>query len=40
MSSNTVVEFATELKKTPEVLLEQLKSAGVVKTASSDVLTE
>ena len=40
MSSNTVVEFATELKKTPEVLLEQLKSAGVVKTAPSDVLTE
>ena len=40
MSSNTVVEFANELKKTPEVLLEQLKSAGVVKTASSDVLTE
>jgi len=40
MSSNTVAEFASELKKTPEVLLEQLKSAGVVKAASSDALTE
>ncbi len=40
MSSNTVAEFASELKKTPEILLDQLKSAGVVKSASSDVLTE
>ncbi len=40
MSSNTVVEFATELKKTPEVLLEQLKSAGVHKASPADVLTE
>ncbi len=40
MSSNTVAEFASELKKTPEVLLDQLKSAGVVKSASSDALTE
>ena len=40
MSSNTVVEFATELKKSPEVLLEQLKSAGVGKAAPSDTLTE
>ena len=40
MSSNTVAEFASELKKTPEVLLDQLKSAGVVKTAPSDALTE
>ncbi|MDQ1259048.1 MAG: translation initiation factor, partial [Pseudomonadota bacterium] len=40
MSSNTVAEFASELKKTPEVLLEQLKSAGVVKSSSADALTE
>ena len=40
MSSITVAEFANELKKTPEVLLEQLKSAGVVKAASSDALTD
>ncbi|MDY0105752.1 MAG: translation initiation factor IF-2 [Giesbergeria sp.] len=40
MSSNTVAEFASELKKTPEVLLDQLKSAGVVKSAPSDALTE
>ena len=38
MSSNTVVEFATELKKTPETLLEQLKSSrGRVKIGSFDV---
>jgi translation initiation factor IF-2 len=29
MSSITVAEFASELKKTPDVLLEQLKSAGL-----------
>ncbi|SDM61267.1 bacterial translation initiation factor 2 (bIF-2) [Oryzisolibacter propanilivorax] len=40
MSSNTVAEFASELKKTPEILLAQLQSAGVSKTASTDVLTE
>ncbi len=40
MSSTTVSEFATELKKSPETLLEQLKSAGVAKAAASDVLTE
>lgn len=40
MSSNTVAEFASELKKTPEVLLDQLKSAGVIKSAPSDALTE
>ena len=40
MSSNTVVEFASELKKTPEVLLEQLKTAGVMKSAPTDELTE
>ncbi|MEO9102836.1 MAG: translation initiation factor IF-2 [Burkholderiaceae bacterium] len=40
MSSNTVAEFATELRKSSETLLEQLRSAGVVKHATSDRLTE
>lgn len=40
MSSTTVAEFAQELKKTPEILLEQLRSAGVSKAAASDALTE
>jgi translation initiation factor IF-2 len=40
MSSITVAEFAQELKKTPETLLDQLKSAGVAKAAPSDALTE
>ena len=40
MSSTTVAEFANELKKSTETLLEQLKSAGVSKASSSDVLTD
>ncbi|MBV8620735.1 MAG: translation initiation factor IF-2 [Curvibacter sp.] len=40
MSSTTVAEFANELKKSPETLLEQLRSAGVPKGASSDSLTD
>ena len=40
MSSTTVAEFASELKKSTETLLDQLKSAGVAKTAASDVLTD
>ena len=40
MSSITVAEFATELKKSPETLLDQLKAAGVGKAAPSDALTE
>ncbi|MDR6855361.1 translation initiation factor IF-2 [Variovorax guangxiensis] len=40
MSSTTVAEFANELKKTPEILLDQLKSAGVTKAAVTDALTE
>jgi translation initiation factor IF-2 len=40
MSSTTVAEFANELKKTPEILLDQLKSAGVAKAAPTDALTE
>ena len=40
MTSTTVAQFAIELKKSNETLLEQLKSAGVVKSAASDVLTD
>ena len=40
MSSNTVAEFANELKKSPETLLDQLKAAGVGKSSASDPLTE
>ena len=40
MSSTTVAEFATELKKSTDTLLEQLKSAGVAKSAASDTLTD
>jgi translation initiation factor IF-2 len=40
MSSTTVAEFATELKKSTDTLLEQLKSAGVAKSAASDNLSE
>ncbi|MBK6007730.1 translation initiation factor IF-2 [Ramlibacter ginsenosidimutans] len=40
MSSTTVAEFANELKKSPETLLEQLRSAGVTKSAPTDSLTD
>ena len=40
MSSTTVAEFANELKKSTDTLLEQLKSAGVAKAAATDVLTD
>ena len=40
MSSMTVAEFANELKKSTDNLLEQLKSAGVPKSAPNDTLTE
>ncbi|MEO6854862.1 MAG: translation initiation factor IF-2 [Rhodoferax sp.] len=40
MSNTTVAEFAVELKKSPETLLEQLRGAGVPKAATSDVLSE
>ena len=40
MSSTTVAEFATELKKSTDTLLEQLKSAGVAKSTASDKLTD
>ena len=40
MSSTTVAEFASELKKSTATLLEQLKAAGVPKAAASDPLTD
>ena len=40
MSSTTVAEFANELKKSPDVLLDQLRSAGVSKVSGSDALTD
>jgi translation initiation factor IF-2 len=40
MSNTTVAEFASELKKSPETLLEQLKSAGVPKAQPGDALSE
>jgi len=40
MSSLTVAEFANELKKSTDTLLEQLRSAGVAKSAASDSLSE
>ena len=40
MSSTTVAEFATELKKSTATLLEQLAAAGVSKSAASDALTD
>ncbi len=40
MAQTTVTQFAAELKLAPEVLLEQLKSAGVSKSADEDKLTE
>ena len=40
MTITTVAEFAKELKKSPDTLLEQLKSAGVAKGATTDELTD
>lgn len=40
MSSNTVAEFAAELNKPVNVVLEQLASAGVSKKADSDAISE
>ncbi|HEX2546451.1 MAG TPA: translation initiation factor IF-2, partial [Ramlibacter sp.] len=40
MSSTTVAEFANELKKSTETLLEQLRSAGVAKNGPTDPLTD
>ena len=40
MASTTVAQFATELKVPPQLLLEQLKAAGVVKTEEGDALSD
>jgi len=40
MASTTVAQFATELKVPPQLLLEQLKSAGVVKQEEGDALSD
>ncbi|HQR22712.1 MAG TPA: translation initiation factor IF-2, partial [Burkholderiaceae bacterium] len=40
MASTTVAQFATELKVPPQLLLEQLKAAGVVKKAEEDALSD
>ena len=40
MSSTTVAEFANELKKSADVLLDQLRSAGVSKASEDDALTD
>ncbi len=40
MSSTTVAEFAKELKKSNDTLLDQLKAAGVPKSSADDALTE
>jgi translation initiation factor IF-2 len=40
MSNTTVAEFASELKKSTDTLLEQLRSAGVPKASASDALSE
>ncbi len=40
MSSTTVAEFATELKKSAETLLDQLRAAGVSKSTRDDALTD
>ncbi|MDR2155200.1 MAG: translation initiation factor IF-2 [Burkholderiaceae bacterium] len=40
MTNTTVAEFANELKTPADVLLEQLKAAGVAKRTTSDALTD
>jgi translation initiation factor IF-2 len=40
MSSNNVAQFAQELKLPPQVLLDQLRAAGVAKDSADDVLSE
>ena len=40
MQSNTVAQFAVELKVAPALLLEQLRAAGVDKQGENDGLTE
>jgi translation initiation factor IF-2 len=40
MSTTTVADFASELKKSTSTLLEQLNSAGVTKVAATDALSD
>ena len=40
MTKNTVAEFAAELNKSPQELLDQFQSAGVPKTDAADVVSE
>jgi len=40
MSNTTVAEFASELKKPTDLLIEQLKAAGVGKSLPTDTLTD
>jgi len=40
MSSTTVAEFANELKKSADVLLQQLSAAGVAKASDSETLSD
>jgi translation initiation factor IF-2 len=40
MSTTTVIEFANELKKSTDVLLEQLRAAGVEKSSAGDSLSD
>ena len=40
MAQTTVEQFAKDLKLTPDLLIEQLKSSGVAKADSADTLTE
>ena len=40
MASNNVAQFATELKMPADLLLTQLRSAGVEKSSASDPLSK
>ena len=40
MASNNVAQFATELKMPADVLLTQLRDAGVEKSSTSDELSK
>jgi len=40
MAQTTVAQFAKELKLTEDLLIEQLKAAGVKKNTSDEKLTE
>ncbi len=40
MASNNVAQFATELKMPADLLLKQLRSAGVEKSSADDSLSK